>query len=245
MGMLSYFSTERVTGTGVSFNPIEIGDNVSVGQRCVFLSGADLGAQCTVGAETVIPHDYHVYRGETTFGSPPVRFKSGLSRRDSVLQTQNSARELRRASLSGSGTIELDASSQTRTSFSSDATFPKGDGSTKQPTISRRQDIGKGHFWTYVLAMLTLQALMPVAVGGSYALLFYIATLVFEDINAQHVILAAPVIYALGSMLLMFLLKMIQTIGGGFSHGTSNFFSFKFFYWHIFADMVSLIAHYV
>ena len=45
-------------------------------------------------------------------------------------------------------------------------------------------------------------------------------------------------IYLFGSLVLMLVLKVLQAIGGGFSVGTSNFFSVQFLYWHLLADMI-------
>jgi len=49
MGMLSYFSTDRVTKTGVSFRPIKLDEKVSIGQCCVFLSCVNIEQYATVG----------------------------------------------------------------------------------------------------------------------------------------------------------------------------------------------------
>mmetsp|Transcript_32265 Transcript_32265/g.43009 ORF Transcript_32265/g.43009 Transcript_32265/m.43009 type:complete len:537 (-) Transcript_32265:115-1725(-) len=86
--------------------------------------------------------------------------------------------------------------------------------------------------------MIFLQSLMPVALGSSYGFLFYVATIIFDDLSITHIILSAPAIYIIGSLMLMLFLKVMQMLGGSFSIGTSNFFSFHFFYWHIFADMI-------
>ena len=104
-------------------------------------------------------------------------------------------------------------------------------------SISRRQDVGKEMYWTYIFVMLTFQALIPVSVGGSYALLYWTATKVFQEIKFTHVVLGSPLIYIFGSLILMLLLKFFSSIGGGFSVGTSNFFSLKFLYWHVCADL--------
>ncbi len=105
-------------------------------------------------------------------------------------------------------------------------------------SIARRQDVGRKMFWTYVMIMLTLQAFIPIAIGGSYAGLYFVATLMLKEVSFQHVILVSPLIYILGSLVLMAILKLMQVISGGYSVGTSNFFSFSFLFWHILADMI-------
>eukprot|EP00957_Ditylum_brightwellii_P210464 15364998-Ditylum_brightwellii.AAC.1 len=226
LGMLSYFSTERKSSRGVSFWPINIEEKVSIGQRCVFLSGANLEQYSTVGAETVLPHDYFVYEGGTAFGSPPVFFRTSVSEEARVAQTQEAGALLNISN----HLIEVGTTLGKSTDGNSEQDSEGGE-------IGRRQDIGKGGFWTYVLAMIFLQSLMPVALGSSYGFLFYVATIIFDDLSITHIILSAPAIYIIGSLMLMLFLKVMQMLGGSFSIGTSNFFSFHFFYWHIFADM--------
>ena len=88
MGMLSYFTTQRFTPSGISFHRIRIQNHVSFGQRCVILNGAYLGSYTTVGAETMIPQNFIVDDGGTTFGCPPVRFTSSAAFRDIIEETQ-------------------------------------------------------------------------------------------------------------------------------------------------------------
>lgn len=222
MGMHNYMTTERIDEDGVSFWPTSIGNHVSLGQRCVALSGADIGRKSTIGAETFIPHDFVLNGGGTAFGSPPVQFHSGASHKQRVDQLAQASTRLFHAKQS---TPDL-------------LTDTDNEDSQIKGTISRRQDIGNEMFWTYIFVMLLLQALIPVAIGGSYVLLYWAATLVINEISFQHVILISPFIYILGSFVLMIVLKILQTIGGGFSVGTSNFFSLKFLYWHLLADMI-------
>jgi hypothetical protein len=212
MGLLNMMTTDRINQGGVSFRPICIDDHVSFGQRCVTLSGTRIGKNCTIGAETFIPRDFELTAGGTTFGSPPVQFHSSTSNEQRVEQTQ-------RASITMRESITM------------------SDDSEIKPSISRRQDVGKEMYWTYIFVMLTFQALIPVSVGGSYALLYWIATKVFQEISFTHVVLGSPLIYIFGSIILMLVLKFFYSIGGGFSVGTSNFFSLKFLYWHVCADL--------
>ena len=216
MGMLNFITTERFDENGnVSFWPTCIGDHASFGQRCVALSGSAIDKNATIGAETFIPHDFELEGGGTTFGSPPVQFHSSTSHKQRVEQLQQASEQ-------------LISSKEPNTDL---LTHTVEDDSESKGTISRRQDIGNEMFWTYIIVMLTLQASIPIAIGGSYALLYFVATLLFQDFSFQHVILASPLIYLMGSFVLMLVLKIMQTIGGGFSVGTSNFFSLKFLYW--------------
>ena len=223
MGMLNYISTERTNEAGVSFSPTCLGDNVSFGQRCVSLSGASIGRNSTVGAETLIPLDFFLDGGGSTFGSPPVQFQSSTTHEQRVQQLQKAAFAI--------------ASSDTKAATTDLLTTDESQ-DPQSPKISRRQDIGNEMFWTYIVVMLTLQTLIPVAIGGSYALIYWIATLLFGKISFQHVILVSLVLYLFGSLVLMIVLKFMQSIGGGFTVGTSNFFSLKFLYWHMLADMI-------
>jgi len=226
MGMLSYITTERINQDGVSFWPTCIGDHVSFGQRCVALPGSSIGERSTIGAETLIPDNFELQGGGTTFGSPPVQFHSSTSHEERVNQLQCAS-----AILSESNT-------GTTTDLLNGIVNDGSQSAQSNGNIGRRQDVGNEMFWTYIIVMLTLQALIPVAIGGSYALLYWIATLIFQEISFQHVILVSTLIYLSGSLVLMLVLKMMQTIGGGFSVGTSNFFSIQFLYWHLLADMI-------
>ena len=232
MGMLSYLTTERVDQNGVSFWPISIGDHASFGQRCVVLSGSSLGKNVTIGAETLIPHDFILTGGGTTFGSPPVQFHSSLSHKERVQQTQNASEGVL-ASAKRRSTLHRAQSLDVLPRHSEE-----NDTQSSTHKMGRRQDVGKEMFWTYVFLMLTLQALIPIAMGGSYVLIYLGAKLIITDLNFQHLILISPILYLLGSFVLMFLLKGMQSLGGGFSVGTARFFSFKFLYWHLLADMI-------
>lgn len=216
MGMLSYFTTETSTREGISFGSLKMGNHVSFGQRCVVLGGSQLRSNVTVGAETLIPTYFEVDDGGTTFGSPPVLFTSSLSHEQIIQQTQEGASQL----LHSETTTDLNIQ--------------------RKKAPARRQDVGKGMFWTYVLVTLALQAMLPVVIGGSYAGLYFAVVAWVGELRVEFIILSIPFIYILGSMILMLLLKLMQMGGGSFSVGTANFFSWRFFYWHIFADMVYL-----
>lgn len=238
MGMLSYMTSARVDGNGVSFYPIMIENHVSFGQRCVLLSGSLIGSNSTVGAESMIPQDFELESGETTFGSEAVKFSSAMSHADRVRQTQRSSVVIASAAKSGTKVSDLSRL------FRSSSNMLEGIGEDEDVSddndkrISRRQDVGNEMFWTYVFVMLTLQALIPLAIGASYAVLFWAATKAIPNLSFQMIILISPVLYIMGSFILMLVLKMLQTLGGGFTVGTSNFFSFKFLYWHLLADMI-------
>lgn len=166
----------------------------------------------------------------SAFGCPPVQFNSSLSHENRVKETQELSMVLDdHANKQGSLTRAI--------SFRIERNTPSKSKSSKKK-IARRQDVGKELFWSYVVIMLTLQAFIPIAIGGSYAGLYYVATFILNEVTFQQVILVSPVVYLLGSFVLMAILKLIQVIGGGYSVGTSNFFSFSFLFWHILADMV-------
>ena len=228
MGMHSYMTTARVDETGVSFHPIIIDEHVSFGQRCVVQSGAWIGANSTVGAETMLPPDLILQDGMTTFGSDALvnSFQSTMSHSERVEQTQQASRHL-----------ALTAQSGNQVRCFSNSLGQEAEKDTKSG-ISRRQDVGNEMFWTYVFVMLTLQALIPLAIGASYAVLYWAATLAIPNLSFQIIILISPVLYIMGSFILMIVLKLLQTLGGGFTVGTSNFFSIKFLYWHLLADMI-------
>jgi len=229
MGMHSYMTTARVDGSGVSFHPILIQNEVSFGQRCVILSGSWIGCDSTVGAETMIPHDFILESGETTFGSESLTFFSSMSHADRVLQTQASSTTLAASAKSGRQVTTLESVVGHEDEEMSENNHRK---------ISRRQDIGNEMFWTYVFVMLFLQAMIPLAIGASYAVLYWAATKAIPNLSFQIIILISPVLYIMGSFILMIVLKLLQSLGGGFAVGTSNFFSFKFLYWHLLADMI-------
>ena len=223
MGMHSYMTTARVDENGVSFHQVLIGNHVSFGQRCVVLSGSRIGSGSTVGAETMIPPDFLLNDGMTTFGSEPRHnsFHSTCSHSERVTQTQITSRQVAMAAIHGNRAVSLQ----------------NLEDHTKNE-ISRRQDVGNEMFWTYVFVMLTLQALIPLAIGASYAVLYWAATKAIPNLSFQIIILISPVLYVMGSFILMIVLKLLQTLGGGFTVGTSNFFSIKFLYWHLLADMI-------
>lgn len=230
MGMLSYMTTARVDGNGVSFHPTTILNHVSFGQRCVVLSGSWIGFNSTVGAETMIPQDFALDDGETTFGSTAVTFCSSMSHAERVRQTQQSSLTISEHSqhkLLSVTMLEVEVGNEETSEYED-----------KEKKISRRQDVGSEMFWTYVLVMLTMQAMIPLAIGASYAVLYWAATMVIPNLTFQLIILISPVLYITGSFILMIVLKLLQSLGGGFTVGTSNFFSFKFLYWHLLADMI-------
>lgn len=95
-------------------------------------------------------------------------------------------------------------------------------------------------FWTYVLVMILIQATLPLLMGGTYGVVYLGLKAWLGQIRLEFLILAVPVIYLVGSLLLMLLLKLMHLGGGSFSVGTTDFFSWRFFYWHVFADMIYL-----
>ena len=92
--MLSYFGTDRYNKHGISFHPIHIGTHTSFGQRCICLSGVYLDSYVTVGAETLLPHDFYVNEGGSAFGVPPVLFTSTALCRDILKESQHTAAKL-------------------------------------------------------------------------------------------------------------------------------------------------------
>ena len=218
MGMLSYMTTARVDGNGVSFHPIYLGDHVSFGQRCVVLSGSSIGNNSTVGAETMVPQDFELNGGETTFGSQAVKFSSSMSHHERVLQTQQCSQMVRTASVTGKNVAMLDVTNE-------------DESDSKEKKISRRQDVGNEMFWTYVFVMLTLQALIPIAIGASYAVLYWAATMLIPNLSFQIIILISPLLYIMGSFVLMVVLQLMQALGGGFTItvGSSASFQSSFF----------------
>jgi len=227
MGMHSYMTTARVDGDGVSFYPIFVLNHVSFGQRCVILSGSRIGANSTVGAETMMSEDFELNNDMTTFGceSLNISFHSTMTHTERVRQTQQLSRQIAVAAKSGNGVTLLQSQSEGSEEHTANG-------------ISRRQDVGNEMFWTYVFVMLTLQAFIPLAIGASYAVLYWAATKAIPNLSFQHIILISPLLYIMGSFILMIILKLLQSLGGGFTVGTSNFFSFKFLYWHLLADMI-------
>jgi len=255
MGMLSYFSTDRYSKRGISFHPITIGQHSSFGQRCVCLSGVSLHSYVTVGAETTLPHDFQVNQGGTTFGSPPVLFTSNAQYKNIVRQSQHVAQLM----LSGHSTKpELPQQTATKTllTTSKDTLLPNDsilctESITSSPSaefnsmglnqVTRMQDIGRGkYFWLYVLAMILIQGCIPVIIGFAYGIIFFGIKMLWGELRLELIIAVIPIIYVIGSILLMILMKVMHICGGSFKIGTANFFSFRFFYWHIFADVVYL-----
>mmetsp|Transcript_4569 Transcript_4569/g.6935 ORF Transcript_4569/g.6935 Transcript_4569/m.6935 type:complete len:221 (+) Transcript_4569:241-903(+) len=112
MGMHSYMTTARVDGEGVSFDPIFVLSHVSFGQRCVVLGGSWIGANATVCAETLIPQDYVLENGGTTFGRGSLTFCSTMAHTERVRQTQQSSRQIAVAAKSGKGVTLLQSQSE-------------------------------------------------------------------------------------------------------------------------------------
>jgi [acyl-carrier-protein] S-malonyltransferase len=257
MGMESYFTTARTTSTGTVFEPIEMGDHVSVGQRVVMVGGTTLGDDATVGADTIVSRGFNLNSGGSTFGSPAVVFSTSASNAEVVSQTQGlaqrmqlqrqnstAARHLKRKGYSQP--LSKKSSSNFSTLVSSDAAQATTEsGSNLNP--GRAQDIGEGRFFTYVFLTLTIQLMMPVLVGSCYGGIYYAISLLLktyiDEDDATFKLIAQigslPVIYFIGSITLVFMLKLIQMCGlGSFQVGQTSFFSWRFFFWHIFADLV-------
>jgi hypothetical protein len=230
--MLSYFSTDRYNKSGISFHPITIGQHSSFGQRCVCLSGVSLHSYVTVGAETILPHGFQVNQGGTTFGSPPVLFTSNAQYRNIIDQAQNTAKEM----LSGHS-IELSQQSASKAT-TSNGSLPPIDVAPSSPNIesspmeldqiSRMQDIGTGkYFWLYVSTMILIQGCIPVIIATAYGAIYFLIRTLLGELRFEMVIAIVPIIYVIGSILLMMLMKVMHICGGSFKIGTANFFSFR------------------
>lgn len=242
MGMLAYISSENHDSEGISFSRIDIGNHSSFGQRCVALGGASIGDCVTIGAETVLPFGFSAAPGATAFGSPPVLFNSTADDREIIEQSQLYAESMHMIDSSHSmhnvdnavfGTKESMVTQEQEISDNTDANV--------NAAPSRMQDIGSGkYFWIYIITMILIQGCLPLIIGAAYGSIYYCLTLWLGDMRIEFLLASVPIIYIMGSFVLMLCMKLMQLIGGSFSIGTADFFSFRFFYWHVFADMVYL-----
>ncbi len=93
----------------------------------------------------------------------------------------------------------------------------------------RMQDIGSGrYFWFYVSAMILIQCCLPLLIGAAYGSIYYgVKFWLGDEMRIEYVILCIPVIYIIGSVALMLIMKLMQLGAGTFSIGTTNFFSFR------------------
>lgn len=87
--MQTYVSTECKSRKGVSFHRTSIGKDSSCGQRSTILSGAQIGSNVTVGAETIVQPHTIINDDETAFGSPLVLFKTSKTNQEVVIETQD------------------------------------------------------------------------------------------------------------------------------------------------------------
>lgn len=93
---------------------------------------------------------------------------------------------------------------------------------------SRMQDIGSGkYFWLYVITMILIQSCLPLIIGAAYGLIYFGMMSWFGNIRFEVILATIPLIYILGSVVLMFIMKLMHLGGGSFSTGTANFFSFR------------------
>jgi len=227
-GMLSYISTCRHSKDGVSFHPIRIGNDSSFGQRCVILGGSTIGDSTTAGAESLIPYDFHVNEGGTTFGCPPVVFTTSASHKDVVQQTQEEAGKTVKARKEAEGKCNTSCKQ-----------INLADTEESKYTPTRMQDFMTGcKFWVYVTAMIIIQLGFYIVAGGAYGGFYYAFTVWLGELRLEYLIGVIPIIYLMGSLVLMLILKIMQSLGGGFSVGTAEFFSLRMFYWNVFADLV-------
>mmetsp|Transcript_7732 Transcript_7732/g.11734 ORF Transcript_7732/g.11734 Transcript_7732/m.11734 type:complete len:746 (-) Transcript_7732:130-2367(-) len=247
MGMLSYVSTQSVGSDGVSFSQIRIGDHSSFGQRCVVLAGSWIGDHTTIGAETILPTEFTVPNNGSSFGSPPVLFSTSASSDEITKQTQDAAQSmLENRSFHNEATTAEILLENIHKYDESDELGSIGNSREPQQRSEalkipqRRQDVGKGNFWMYVTVTLILQALIPLLIGVSYAAIYFATIVWIGDITIEMVLVLIPCVYIIGSMILMLNLKLMQMCGGSFRVGTTDFFSWRFFYWHAFADLVYL-----
>jgi len=121
-----------------------------------------------------------VGEGVTTYGSPPVFFQSSLSEQEKVYQTQLAGTYLDKTCRNEKTLMSIELANTLKQCTTDGTTNPD-----ENKKVGRRQDIGKGDFWSYVLAILFIHALIPVALGSSYGFLFYIATVIFGE--ALHI----------------------------------------------------------
>mmetsp|Transcript_23153 Transcript_23153/g.64167 ORF Transcript_23153/g.64167 Transcript_23153/m.64167 type:complete len:2474 (+) Transcript_23153:109-7530(+) len=243
MGMLSYFSTDKYDARGISFDRLSIGDHVSFGQRCVAFGGARINSFVTVGAETVLSSGFTASEGSTTFGSPPVLFTSTAQYKDIIRQSQIAARTMLRNrnidDSSESSDVDIVAKDSDSIAKESSDLRMVEKVVTRDTAPSRMQDIGSGkYFWLYVVAMILIQGCLPLVIGAAYGSIYYGILSFTGGIRFETMLILLPLMYIAGSLVLMLFMKIMHLGGGSYASGTANFFSFRFFYWHIFADMV-------
>ncbi len=90
------------------------------------------------------------------------------------------------------------------------------------------QDIGSGkYFWLYVTTMILIQGCLPLIIGAAYGSIYYGLTIWLGQLRFEFILAIVPLIYILGSMVLMLCMKLMQLAGGSFSIGTADFFSFR------------------
>lgn len=224
--MHAYFSTERHERNGIWFDEIKIGDHSSFGQRCVALGGIDVGSYVTIGAETILPFNFCAEEGSTAFGSPPVKFTSTALFKDIVEQSQSYAKELLTDRTDHKSTRTLQYQN-TKPISNDNIECPSRDNNNDDGP-SRMQDIGTGKFfWLYITTMILIQGCLPLVIGGTYGSIYYLLTFWAGELSFELILASVPIIYIVGSIALMIVMKVMQMVGGDFSIGTANFFSFR------------------
>lgn len=230
--MHAYFSTERHESDGIWFDEIKIGDHSSFGQRCVALGGINVGSYVTIGAETILPFNFCAEEGSTAFGSPPVKFTSTALFKDIVDQSQSYAKELLldRTDHKSTRTLQCHEKDESGSSCENIAQDKGHDITSLQDNDgpSRMQDIGTGKFfWLYITTMILIQGCLPLVIGGTYGSIYYLLTKWVGVLSFELILATVPLIYIVGSIALMIVMKVMQMVGGDFSIGTANFFSFR------------------
>lgn len=223
--MHAYFSTERYERDGICFDQIKIGDHSSFGQRCVALGGIDVGSYVTIGAETILPFNFCAEEGSTAFGSPPVKFTSTALFKDIIEQSQSYAKKLLTDPTHNKSTRTLQYHN---TKQISNDKIDSSSRDNDDDGPSRMQDIGTGkYFWLYITTMILIQGCLPLVIGGTYGSIYYLLTFWAGGLSFELILVSVPLIYIVGSIALMIVMKVMQMVGGDFSIGTANFFSFR------------------
>eukprot|EP00985_Skeletonema_marinoi_P024812 scaffold17596_cov133-Skeletonema_marinoi.AAC.2 len=224
-GMQTYISTSVESWDGVSFHHVSIGNDTSCGQRSIILSGTKLGKNVTIGAETCTGHNTRVGDNGTAFGSPLVIFQSSRTNAESISESQHLAR---RMSLG----LEIEPAqldSEPEPEQLQELTSSEDKGTTLP-------------FWLYALIMNIAQFILPVIVIGSYVAIYVGCLAVFGSFGPVGLALMIPTTFILGSISLMFIIKLLQLafFGGSMITGTIHFYSVQFMGWYFLSDLVYL-----
>jgi len=206
-GMMELILTATPDAQGLDFQPVEIGNECTLGQRVVVMPGVKLGTRVTVGAEGSIYPGVEISDGSTVFGSPPTVFASSATDEDLVrqMQTEVNAEEGR-------------------------------DGTEVKLKINDKAHTPRLMLFASMVAHIAFVPAIGAIYGLFYYLIVWLPLRNTIAAAPGWLALLVPAVYCAGTLFLALLLAVFARVGiADFRTGSTAFYTWRFFAWCIIA----------